>query len=249
MTIVVPNRLASVSTHLLLAVLLSCGASALKAADTLPKVAKTNVHVPVTVTDDGGAWVLDNGIVKATINKNSSIITSLIYRGINTMGPGGIWEQKPTGTVTQSLTIDPAKNGGQRAEVAIKGVNGRMDIEIRYAMERGLSGIYTYAEFSHAATYPAAGEGESRFILQLDPTFDWISVDADRNMLMPAAQDVRGGVVIHAKEQRILLSGIYKNLVDHKYATAPCPTSSPPTAGPAQRTTSVSISSTRPPSS
>jgi len=223
MMIVVPNRLTSISAHLLLAVLLSSGAAALEAADSLPKVAKTNVNVPVTATDDGGAWVLDNGIVKATINKSSSIITSLVYRGINTMGPGGIWEQKPTGTVTQSLTIDPAKNGGQRAEVAIKGVNGRMDIEIRYALERGLSGIYTYAEFSHAATYPAAGEGESRFILQLDPTFDWISVDADRNMLMPAAQDVRGGVVIHAKEQRILLSGIYKNSVDHKYSYCAVP--------------------------
>ena len=43
------------------------------------------------------------------------------------------------------MTIDPAKNGGERAEVAMKGVNGRMDIEVRYAMERGVSGIYTYA--------------------------------------------------------------------------------------------------------
>src|ERR1035438_8478267 len=161
---------------------------------------------------------MSNGIVKATINKNNSVMPSLIYHGINTMGPGGIWEQKPTGTVTQVLTIDPAKNGGTRAEVAIKGVNGRMDIEIRYALERGVSGFYTYAEFSHAASYPAAGEGESRFILQLDPTFDWISVDTDRNMLMPSAQDVRGGVVIHAKEQKILLTGIYKNSVDHKYS-------------------------------
>ena len=120
--------------------------------------------------------------------------------------------------MTQSLTIDPAKNGGQRAEVAVKGVNGKMDIEVRYTLERGVSGIYTYAQFSHEASYPAAGEGESRFILQLDNTFDWISVDADRNMLMPLRRIVRSGVVIHAKEQRILLDGIYKNSVDHKYS-------------------------------
>ena len=31
-------------------------------------------------------------------------------------------------------------------------------------------------------------------------------------------QDVRGGVVIHAKEQKILLTGIYKNSVEHKYS-------------------------------
>ena len=197
---------------LAMAVVWSCG------ADTLPKVAKTNVNVPVTVTDNGGTWTLDNGIVKATINKNNSNMPAVVYHGINTMGPGGFWEQVPTGAVTPSVTIDPAKNGGERAEVAIKGVNGRMDIEVRYALERGVSGIYTYAEFSHAASYPAAGEGESRFILQLDNTFDWISVDADRNMLMPLAKDLHSGVVIHAKEQRILLDGIYKNSVDHKYS-------------------------------
>jgi rhamnogalacturonan endolyase len=203
---------------LAVAVVWSCGAVALGAADTLPKVAKSNVNAPVTVTDNGGTWTLDNGIVKATINKNNSNMPALVYHGINTMGPGGFWEQVPTGTVTPSVTIDPAKNGGERAEVAIKGVNGRMDIEVRYALERGVSGIYTYAEFSHAASYPAAGEGESRFILQLDNTFDWISVDADRNMLMPLAKDLHSGVVIHAKEQRILLDGIYKNSVDHKYS-------------------------------
>ena len=94
----------------------------------------------------------------------------------------------PTGTVTPSVTIDPAKNGGERAEVAVKGVNGNMDIELRYTLERGVSGFYTYAEYSHPASYPAAHEGESQFILQLDPSFDWFSVDADRNMLMPTTR-------------------------------------------------------------
>ena len=223
MLIVGSSRRLFASTFLALSAVLSSGAAALGAADALPKVAKTNVGVPVTVTDNGGTWTLDNGIVKATINKNNSNMPSLIYHGINTMGPGGFWEQTPSGTVTRSLTIDPAANGGQRAEVAIKGVNGRMDIEVRYTLERGVSGIYTYAEFSHAAAYPAAGEGESRFILQLDPTFDWISVDADRNMLMPSVEDARGGVVIHAKEQRILLTGIYKNSVEHKYSYCAVP--------------------------
>ncbi len=142
--------------------------TALRAADGPPVVAKPNVNAAVTVTDDGRTWTMDNGIVKATIDKGSGNMTSLIYRGINTMGPGGIWEQKPSGKVTQSLTIDPEKNGGARAEVDVKGVNGRMDIEVRYALERGVSGIYAYAIFSHAANYPAAGEGESRYITKLN---------------------------------------------------------------------------------
>jgi len=216
-------RILVLSSALALAVLLSFGAEVLQAADALPRVAKTNVNIPVTVTDNGGAWTLDNGIVKATINKSNGNMSSVVFHGVNTMGPGttgpgGFWEQVPTGTVTQTLTIDPATNGGQSAEVAVKGVNGKMDIEVRYTLERGMSGFYTYAQFSHEASYPAAGEGESRFILQLDNTFDWISVDADRNMLMPQAADLHSGVVIHAKEQRILLDGLYKNSVDHKYS-------------------------------
>ena len=179
------------------------------------------------------------------------------------------------------MTIDPATNGGERAEVSILGVNpgdpnnpsplggppgggvpaaqeqrvparwstrprrprrrqrtrrpwraegrsgprpggprgGGMDIETRYALERGTSGFYTYAEYTHKASYPPAGEGESRFILEsMNRTFDWLSVDQDRNQLMTSDDDLRKGVVIHAKEQSILESGIYANSVDHKYS-------------------------------
>ena len=75
------------------------------------------------------------------------------------------------GGLTDSITIDPAKNGGERAEVSVKGVTGdqvaveparagggtHCDMEIRYALGRGESGIYTYAIFSHPASYGAGG--------------------------------------------------------------------------------------------
>ncbi len=183
-----------------------------------PTVAKPATNAPVTITDNGASWVLDNGIVKATINKRNGNMVSLVYKGINTMGGGGYWEQTPSGQVTQTVTIDPAKNGGERAEVDVKGVTGRMDIEVRYALQRGASGIYAYAVFSHGADYPAAGEGESRYITKLNHDFNWISVDADRNMLECTPQDWGNGVVVHAKEQRILSTGFYKNSVEHKYS-------------------------------
>ncbi|MGA3181429.1 MAG: polysaccharide lyase family protein [Verrucomicrobiota bacterium] len=198
---------------------LALAAPALRAADGPPVVAKPDASAPVTVTDNGTTWTMDNGIIQATINKRNGNMPRLVYHGMNIMGPGGIWEQSPSGQVTQTLTIDPAQNGGARAEVDVKGVNGRMDIEVRYTLERGVSGIYTYAIYSHGAGYPAAGEGESRFINQLSQDhFDWLSVDADRNMPMCSMQDTRAGVTIHAKEQRILSTGIYKNSVEHKYS-------------------------------
>ena len=204
----------------LAAALVLTAAASSRAADdnSLPSVAKSQVAAPVTVTNSAASWTLDNGIVKATINKRNGNMTALVFHGINTMGGGGYWEQTPSGQVTQSLTIDPATNGGDRAEVDVKGISGRMDIEVRYALERGASGIYAYAIFSHGADYPAAGEGESRYITKLNHDFNWISVDKDRNMLECTSEDWGAGVVVHAKEQRILSTGYYKNSVEHKYS-------------------------------
>ncbi len=224
-------------------------AAAQRPAATAPKVVKVTTNDPVTLTDNGDSWTLDNGIVKATILKSNGNMSSIFYHGINIIpGHSEFWEQTPAGAVTATVTIDPATNGGERAEVSVKGVNpgtpgqrgggavtapgstaarygvpagparGGMDIEVRYTWERGVSGFYTYAEYTHPASYPAAGEGESRFILQMNPTFNWISVDKDRNQLMVTNADERSGVVIHAKEQRILTTGVYANSVEHKYS-------------------------------
>jgi rhamnogalacturonan endolyase len=209
-------------------------ASMPRIAQAAPAIAKQTTSAPVTVTDNGRFWTLDNGIVKATIAKNNGAMTSLIFHGVNTMGGGGYWEETPQGApkITQLITIDPATNGGERAEVAVKGFTGGTvmltpgapgggtycDIEVRYALGRGDSGIYAYAIFSHPASYPAMSVGESRYITKLNHDFNWISVDADRNMLECTPEDWGAGVVVHAKEQRILDTGYYKNTVEHKYS-------------------------------
>ena len=212
-----------------------------------PVVAKPNGTAAVTVVDNGTTWTLDNGIVKATVNRRTGDLETLVYRGIDTMGHdqgrSGQWEQDPSaaakvGGLTQSLTIDPATNGGARAEVSVKGVTkgdpsaglspgspgapltgtANCDLEVRYALGRGESGIYAYAIYSHPASYGPLNMPESRYIAKLSQRFDWISVDADRNMLECAPTDWGTGVVVHAKEQRILTKGVYKNSVEHKYS-------------------------------
>ena len=264
------------STLLSLALVFSSSASAQTVSAT-PRVAKVAVNQPVTLTDNGDSWTMDNGIVKMSLLKRNGNLTSLVYHGVEVLTRGQYWEQVPSGNVTATVTIDPASNGGQRAEVSVKGVyNGNntpppfegaapsatagaaaagtaaptaggrgargggapgapgarpaaagaprgsvgLDIETRFTLERGASGFYTYAEYTHKASYPAAGEGESRFILEsMNHTFDWLSVDKDRNMLMGNAMGGSGGrgITIHAKEQSIYTGGIYKNSVEHKY--------------------------------
>jgi rhamnogalacturonan endolyase len=190
----------------------------------------------VTVIDNGASWTLDNGIVKATIRKGSGSMASLVYHGAEMMGGnGGYWEQTPQDApqLTNTITIDPATNSGARAEISIKGVTGGQtmlgrgapgggtydDMEIRYTLGRGDSGVYVYAIFNHPPSYRAGGVGsESRYITRLNQTFDWITVDKDRNMLECAPTDWGTGVVVHAKEQRIMSKGVYKNSVEHKYS-------------------------------
>ena len=52
-------------------IFMSLAVPGLRAADGPPVVAKPKATAPVTVTDNGRAWTLDNGIVKATINKRN----------------------------------------------------------------------------------------------------------------------------------------------------------------------------------
>jgi rhamnogalacturonan endolyase len=190
----------------------------------------------VTVIDNGASWTLDNGIVKATIRKGSGSMASLVYHRVEMMGGnGGYWEQTPQDApqLTNTITIDPATNSGARAEISIKGVTGGAtmlgrgapgggtydDMEIRYTLGRGDSGIYVYAIFTHPPSYRPGGVGsESRYITRLNQVFDWITVDKDRNMLEASPTDWGTGVVVHAKEQRILDKGPYKNSVEHKYS-------------------------------
>ena len=188
-----------------------------RADDTAPIAALPTVTSLVTVKDTPTAWILDNGLVKATVSKKNGNMTQLTYRGVDLIGRGGNWEETPSGEVKASLTIDPASTNGDRAEISLKGMNGKLDIETRYCMERGVSGFYTYGIFTHKAGYPDAGIGEGRFCIEGRPIMDWLSVDADRNMLMASGQDFEAGPTIHAKEQHILGTGVYKNSVEHKY--------------------------------
>jgi rhamnogalacturonan endolyase len=247
---------------------------------------------PVTVTDDGTNFILSNGYLTATINKNTGDMTSLKANGIETQGyvsghHAGYWEQSPSGAarLESKVTIDPAANGGERAEVSIKGwsdgksltgqvrrpgdvypttaraaagtgedaaegetptapaaapvpgvranrgtYTGRppaganrgpgllVDMEIRYTMERGGKGIYTYAIFTHAPTYGATQIGESRYGMKLNGgLFDWLSVDAQRNGPMPNGYDWDHATDLNMKEARLLTTGVKKGIAEHKY--------------------------------
>ena len=190
----------------------------------------------VELNETMDAYTLSNGILTAQISKRSGGMVSMKYNGVEVLdahgrGTPGYWSHSAAGTkVIDAITIDPKTNAGERGEVSVKGISGgsRMgsgpggsvvaDIEIRYALGRDDSGIYTYSIFDHPAEYPATALGEARFCAKLnDGVFDWMTVDPNRNMKMITAYDWDHGTVMNMKEARRMNSGEYKGQVEHKY--------------------------------
>ncbi|HWC61168.1 MAG TPA: polysaccharide lyase family protein [Verrucomicrobiae bacterium] len=191
---------------------------------------------PVTVTENANAFTLDNGVLVARVAKGSGDLLSLKYQGLEMLDTisqrqPGYWSHNAAlGEHITRITIDPQANGGQRAEVSIKGIGkGRQmgsgpggsvvaDIEIRYALARGDSGLYTYSILSHPTNYPGTSLGEARFCLKLnDDVFDWMTVDSNRNMQMITTYDWNHGTPMNMKEARYMSTGLYQGQVEHKY--------------------------------
>lgn len=191
----------------------------------------------VTVSENENSYTLANGIVTAEISKRSGDLLSLKYKNLEMLDTEdqrqtAYWSHNTARgqQIIDRITIDPKSNGGERAEISVKGIaNGQQmgsgpggsviaDIEIRYALGRGDSGVYTYSIFSHPTNYPGTSVGEARFCAKLnDNVFDWMTVDVNRNMQMISTYDWNHGTQMNMKEARLMNSGIYKGEVEHKY--------------------------------
>lgn len=164
----------------------------------------------VKVQEDRSTFTLSNSIVTARVSKRSGDLTSLQYKGTETLADqsghaGAYWSHDTTGgkETLARITIDPRLNGGERGEVSVKGISGgiRMghgpgaardgdfpaDIEIRYCLGRDDAGLYTYCTFDHLPTYPAGTMTEARFCAKLADLFDWMTIDGKRNKHFPTA--------------------------------------------------------------
>ena len=191
---------------------------------------------PVAISENDIAYTLDNGIVHganrqtlrrfafAEIQKprNAGRARSAARVIGNTMSRAARFPTasrlipKPTAASAAKFPCKGIANGGQMGS----GPGGSViaDIEIRYALGRGDSGVYTYSIFSHPTNYPATSLGESRFCLKLnDDLFDWMTVDSNRNMKMISTYDWNHGTQMNMKETRRMNTGIYKGQVEHKY--------------------------------
>lgn len=163
---------------------------------------------PVSVTETADQFAMDNGVLSVVVSKKSGDLVSMKVNGVETLGndsghPYLYWSHDVTGApkVEYRVTIDPKSNGGERAEVSVKAIsNGKLmghgpgtppegdlpiDIDIRYSLARGDSGVYTYTAFDHKPDYDAGDFAEARIAAKLDKMFTHIHVDAERSGKYP----------------------------------------------------------------
>lgn len=194
--------------------------------------AKAAPAPPVSVIETADTFTLANGLVNARIDKRGGAF-SLEYEK-TTVIERGYWSQvgrsangdiaRFGGKRSASVRIDPAKNSGERGEVVCRfeydGKSGALpcDVELRFALGRGDTALYTSGYWEHKTGYPEFSVGEARTAYKLNPrVFDFLTIDANRNEQLPNGADWDKGEQLNMKEVRRIKTGPFAGRVEHKY--------------------------------
>lgn len=168
----------------------------------------------VSVREDETSFFMSNGTLSVQVSKQSGDLVSMKYNGRETLfaPPGGhaygYWSHdvKKAQSIETKITIDPSSNGGERAEVSVKGISGGrpmgsgpgappegdvpVDIDIRYSLANGDAGVYAYCIFEHLPGYPAGDFTEARFAAKLDPdVYSHVHIDEYRSGRYPLVSE------------------------------------------------------------
>jgi len=193
-------------------------------------------ETPVVLTEDARTATLANGVVSVTISKANANILSLRFAGAELISHGGgywnVYGHIPGQPSTQQkgarsdfqITQNPSKNGGALGEISLRfPYSGQdktvpLDIEVRYTLHRGDSGVYGWTLVDHAPRYPAFNIEVNTVCLKLNPdVFDFLSIDSQKQRQMASPEDWVKGTQLNLLEARRLNTGIRKGDVEHKY--------------------------------
>lgn len=185
--------------------------------------------------EDERTFRMENGRLEVVVEKSSGKLLSAALDGRNVLrGGSGYWSMSAGSARSRvegfgvskrhKVTLDPAGNGGERAEVACvfkgTGKDGAYpgEAEVRYALGKDSPVLHAAAVLRHGKGDAAFGVGEARFLLKLDSEiFNHLSIDTKRNRDMPSGEDWDRGEPLNLKEARRLTSGPFAGRVEHKY--------------------------------
>jgi len=120
------------------------------------------------------------------------------------------------------IVADPARSADGRAEVAFLQPWSRdpahpaLDVALHYVLRPGESALRMFAVFRHPADYPAAGFGQSRYVLRVrDELFETISVDENRTRPLPPSDTPVA--ILGPKESMRFTDGPFAGNITDKY--------------------------------
>ena len=160
----------------------------------------TGTGADVTLTDNNdGSVTMSNGIATIVIVTKTARLNSVTL----TRTEGGVAKTTETlsgkgqyyyggfslgnGIFEYSLASDPAKNGGDLADVKLLSSTEKNGImEVHFSMLRGSPGFYSTATMTHRKQDERFEVGAWGVVTRVPPTFNWLSADDKRNWFIGA---------------------------------------------------------------
>ncbi len=192
----------------------------------LPGYSAPVAFPPVKCVETETNFTLDNGILRAVILKHNGTMASLVFQGRELLSQnGGYWSSVGRNRGGKSgFETSIRQDTTNCVEVSCRignfdgATNCPLDSDFRYTLKRGEPVIYVAAIFHHSPGTYGYGTGESRYCMKLNPqVFNFLSIDAKRQRLMPTGYDWDHGTTLNLKEARRLNTGIHRGEVEHKY--------------------------------
>ncbi|KAL9820245.1 putative rhamnogalacturonan endolyase [Arabidopsis thaliana] len=164
---------------------------------------------PVTLKKVGdNQVVVDNGIIDVTFSSPQGLITRIKYNGLNNVlndqiENRGYWDvvwYKP-GQVSSTdylvgTKFDIVNQTSEQIEISFsrtfsqRGSGIPLNVDKRYIIRRGVSGIYMYAVLERLIGWPDVDMDQIRIVFKLNTTkFDFMAVSDNRQKIMPFDTD------------------------------------------------------------
>jgi rhamnogalacturonan endolyase len=186
----------------------------------------TGTGANVTVTQNGTNVTLANGIVSFVIDTTNGNVTNFTYNGTNLLSGGnggGYFYFDGSGGPTlanpvYTLSVNPANNGGNQAEVWLQSTASPMDMAVYYDLLRGQQGIYDTVIFTHEASYVDYPGAELRTNMYVGSAFDWLCVDPYRFRQMAPPSTAVTTVPGAPPEVMQYTAGPYNGFTNCKYS-------------------------------
>ncbi|MBW4888754.1 hypothetical protein KXQ82_03475 [Mucilaginibacter sp. HMF5004] len=170
--------------------------------------------------------ILNNGVVSVTLTKYDANIISYKYKGIQMLIDGYYsMDGKATMMHLKHCVVTVASETTDLIDVSFKSTwqkayrQQAVDIDVHYVMQKGKSGVYSYAVLTHPKTYPDVTFGEWRMVWKMDmDRFDHIMVDSIRNRILPSKADMEAAKKTSIPEAVKLTTGVMKDQYECKYS-------------------------------